>query len=176
MKFLHGARNMTMVKCLNKGNCIKRSILKRSNAVLIVTGKEVNARLSGLRRSLGNCWNKVNRLELYNSGQNIAETEGAVYKRYISKRCSRRVDIHRDGGGLFVSSLTDKTINADLNGVINILDSPESDEDGAKWLNEGATHGLPLGAGRETTSNGAMKAINHEPRTLLGGTAVNSGR
>jgi len=60
-----------------------------------------------------------------------------VDEENTSKMCSLCGEIHENGRierGLFKCPHTGKVINADLNGVINILYIPESVKDRGKWL------------------------------------------
>ena len=99
-----------------------------------------------------------------------------VDEENTSKKCSLCGEIHEDGRikrGLFKCPHTEKVINADLNGAINILHIPESVEDRGKWLKaQPVVHRWTNEAGWVTTSYEVMKmkAINHEPMIRLEGT------
>jgi len=71
-----------------------------------------------------------------------------VNEANTSKTCSLCGEIHEDGRikrGLFECPHTEKVINADLNGAINMMKhNPKSDEDRGKWLTEGTACGLSL--------------------------------
>jgi len=73
--------------------------------------------------------------------KNVAKEYGIKVKlvdeENTSKACSLCGEIHENGRikrGLFKCPHTGKVINADLNGAINILHIPESNEDRGKWL------------------------------------------
>jgi len=99
-----------------------------------------------------------------------------VNEANTSKTCSLCGEIHENGRikrGLFECPHTEKVINADLNGAINILHIPESVEDRGKWLKaQPVVYRWTNGAGWVTTSNEAMRmiAVNHEPMISLEGT------
>ena len=99
-----------------------------------------------------------------------------VDKENTSKTCSLCGEIHKNGRikrGLFECPHTEKVINADLNGAINILHIPESVKDRGKWLKaQPVVYRWTNRAGWVTTSYEAMKmkAINHEPVIRLEGT------
>jgi len=82
-------------------------------------------------------------------------------------------EIHENGRikrGLFKCPHTGKVINADLNGAINILHIPESNEDRGKRLKaQPVVYRWTSGAGCVTTSYEAMKikAVNHKPMIRL---------
>jgi len=99
-----------------------------------------------------------------------------VNEANTSKTCSLCGEIHENGRierGLFKCPHTEKVINADLNGAINILHIPESVKDRGKWLKaQPVVYRWTNEAGWVTTSNEAMrmKAVNHEPMIRLEGT------
>jgi transposase len=73
--------------------------------------------------------------------KNVAQEYGIkvklVNEENTSKTCSLCGEIHENGRierGLFKCPHTEKVINADLNGAINILYIPESVKDRGKWL------------------------------------------
>jgi len=80
---------------------------------------------------------------------------------------------------LFECPHTEKVINADLNGAINMMKhNPKSDEDRGKWLEaQPVVYRWTSRAGWITTSNETvrMKAVNHEPMISLEGTAFPLG-
>ena len=99
-----------------------------------------------------------------------------------SKACSLCGEIHENGRierGLFKCPHTEKVINADLNGAINILHIPESDKDRGKWLKaQPVVYRWTNGARWvNPTSYEAMKmkAVNHEPMIRLEGTTFPLG-
>ena len=104
-----------------------------------------------------------------------------VNEANTSKTCSLCGEIHENGRikrGLFECPHTEKVINADLNGAINILHIPESVKDRGKWLKaQPVVYRWTNGAGWVTTSNEAMKmkAVNHEPMISLKGTTFPLG-
>jgi len=84
-----------------------------------------------------------------------------VNEANTSKTCSLCGEIHENGRierGLFKCPHTGKVINADLNGAINILHIPKSDEDRGKWLKaQPVVYRWTSRAGWATTSNEVMK-------------------
>ena len=109
--------------------------------------------------------------------KNVAEEYGIKVKlvdeENTSKTCSLCGEIHENGRikrGLFKCPHTEKVINADLNGAINILHIPESDKDRGKWLKaQPVVYRWTNGAWWVTASYEAMRmiAVNHEPMIRL---------
>jgi len=112
--------------------------------------------------------------------KNVAQEYGIKVKlvdeENTSKKCSLCGEIHENGRikrGLFKCPHTEKVINADLNGGINILHIPESVKDRGKWLKaQPVVYRWTNGSGWVTTSYEVMKmkAVNHEPMIRLEGT------
>jgi len=80
---------------------------------------------------------------------------------------------------LFECPHTEKVINADLNGAINMMKhNPKSDEDRGKWLKaQPVVYRWTSGARWATTSNETVRmiAVNHEPMISLEGTTFPLG-
>jgi len=107
--------------------------MRRTNTA--IAGKETKAKLAG--KAFVNFWNYSS---IINRIKDVAQEYGIrvkpVNEANTSKTCSLCGEIHEDGRikrGLFECPHTEKAINADLNGAINMIKHiPKSDIDRGK--------------------------------------------
>jgi len=183
---------------------LKRRFLKHTRNSLvrrtlkIAHGKGVSTMRVGYPRKIAHHGNKLT-VNFWNYNytmerlMEVSEEYGIkvipVNEAYTSRSCSMCGEVHNTGRvfrGLFKCPHTGRTINADLNGAINILHIPES-QGGNEGFPTGPTRGIgvnwlktqPLvyrwtsGAGWVTpTSHETMKvkAVNHKPVNRSKGT------